>query len=57
MAAHDEDDDFLEGCELSPEEMEDHETQELRVIFPDGLDTPDLEATAEAYRELGALDA
>lgn len=53
----DEDDDHLGGCELSPDEIEDEETAELRQLFPEGADTPGLGELADAYNALGALDA
>lgn len=55
---HGEDDDHLDGCDLDfTIDPDDDETADLRVLFPQGPDTPDLEAQAEAWRELGALDA
>lgn len=51
----DEDDDFLDGCELDFEEAaENEETASLRPLFPKGEDDAHL---AEAYRELGGADA
>ena len=55
--AHDHDDDHLDGCDLDfTEDPDDDETAELRDLFPQGLDTPDLEEQAALYKALGALD-
>ena len=53
------DDDHLDGCDhvIASEDYDDDATAELRVLFPQGTDTPDLEETAEVYRALGAVDA
>lgn len=51
------DDDLLEGCQLEEHELEDEETSDLRALFPDGLDTPDLDTVAQGYRDLAVLDA
>lgn len=53
-----EDDDQLDGCDIDfTEHAVDEETAALLPLFPDGPNTPDLEALAKGYRELGALDA
>ena len=52
------DDDELDGCAIDFEEHAvDEETASLLPLFPQGLDTPDLEQLAAGYNELGALDA
>lgn len=55
---HDPDeDDHLDGCDLDfTIDPDDDETSELRDLFPQGLETPDLEQRASEWRELGALD-
>lgn len=56
------DDDELDGCELDfTVDPDDDETAELRPLFPQGLETPDLEAKAQEWRavaeqEKGAPD-
>lgn len=54
----DEDDDFLDGCELDFVEaaVTDQETEFL-PLFPQGAETPNLEAKAAMYRVLGESDA
>lgn len=55
---HDHDDDELDGCDIDFEQHAvDDETASLLPLFPEGLDTPDLDQLAEDYRQLGALDA
>lgn len=47
----DDDDDFLDGCDLPFDiDPDDDETSELRPLFPQGLDTPNLELVAALWR-------
>lgn len=46
-----------DGCGIDFTENPDpDETAELRDLFPQGLDTPDLERQAKVYRALADLD-
>lgn len=55
---HDHDDDHLDGCDLDfTIDPDNDETADLRLLFPQGPDTPNLEQRAAEWRELGALDA
>lgn len=45
------DDDMLDGCELDfTEDAVDDETAALLPLFPQGVDTPNLEAKADEWR-------
>lgn len=47
------DDDALDGCELDfTVDPDDDETAELRALFPQGTETPDIEARAAQWREV-----
>lgn len=48
----------LDGCELDfAAEANDDDEAEFLPMFPQGEDTPNLDAKADAYRALGATDA
>lgn len=48
-----EDDDLLDGCALDfSEDPDDDETAELRPLFPQGLDTPNLDQKAQEWQQL-----
>lgn len=46
-------DDMLDGCELDfTDDPDDDETAQLRPLFPEGLDTPNLDQKAQEWQEV-----